>query len=151
MKCPCEKFYAYNHTADVDIDPDWYGVEWDTNPIKTDGFSHSVSGQAEEIEILKSGIYLIQARIGIYMSSGKDTAEAEAKIAIDTGSGFSDEIGTYTNSYHASSTVGRGACHIVLIKEFSENDKFKVLVETRTGSLLKTLADASSISVLGMT
>lgn len=145
---PAEKFAGYNHTADADIDPTWYDVPWDIETIKTDGISHSTSTNPAEITFLKAGYYQVDFRVGIYSYTGNTRSEAEAIVQVDTGSGFANVTGTYTNSYHRQSSQGRGACHINLLMYFNAGDKIKVQVETRSGSNLRTLADASAVNII---
>jgi len=146
MESPPNMFYAYCNTA-TNITSGYTDIPWDINPVKTDGIVHSTSSNPAEITINREGYYNIIARI-TGETQTNNAAEIEARMQIDTGSGFATESGTLVRGSIIRYTNWSQTMTINIIKYFNAGDVVKIQGNLATGNTVYLLADASAISII---
>lgn len=134
-------------TADTRLNLSTYtDIPWSGVRKITDDFSHT-AGQTE-ITFLKSGTYIIMARISTNHDSDVTRTSSTARLSIDTGSGFNPIPGTDAWMYNRDQTNGYDTCSIFCVLDVNPGYKIKISAIAVSGSAnIFTLSNACSLVV----
>ncbi len=123
-------------------------IPWNSERIKTTGFTHSTTVDNEEITITDAGIYRIDFNVTTFVTSGTSRADTVASLRIANGGGYSFVGGTYCTMYNRTVITGTSTGSVSIIREFDAGDKLKVQVVRLSGaSTMGLYAGGSRISI----
>lgn len=137
---------VYDSTGTTIIGTSWSDVTFDVERQITNAFTHSGSVITAQTE----GEFVINARVTYDISSSTRT-EAQSRLLIDTGSGFTVVPGTVTNTYHRTTNAGSTTGIITCILSLNPGDQLKVQGRVTQGaSSLHTVAHGSSFTAFSV-
>lgn len=121
-------------------------IPWSGVRKITDDFSHT-AGETE-ITFVKSGTYIVMARISTNHDSDVTRTSSTARLSIDTGSGFNPIPGTDAWMYNRDQTNGYDTCSIFCILDVNPGYKIKISAIAVSGSAnIFTLNNACSLVI----
>ena len=138
-------FSAYDNTGGTSIDSGWTDVPLDTERKKTPDFTHLAS--SAEVTIGQDTTYLVSATVAIAQTSVGSRSEAQMKVQINTGSGFTDIPGTFLTIYSRTTTQGKGAVTKVFILDLEDGDILKMQAQRESGSGGLVLSAGSELTI----
>jgi len=142
----CERFDAYDSIGGTSLSTSWVDVPLDTERQKTSDFTHASS--SAEIEINRDDNYYIIARTSIEQVSGNSRSEAEMRIVLNTGSGYTEVWGTRSFIYSRQNSQGKGTSNSPAILSLSSGDKIKIQIrQTRGSGDLELVEDGSCLVI----
>lgn len=125
-------FDAYDDsTSGASIDAGWTDVPL-YERTKTNAFTHT--DPSAEVTIATAQKYLVMARVTIQQLSGNDRSDAEMRLVLDTGSGYSLVPGTYAQMYSRNNSQGESSGSAFAILDLDVGDKIKVQAQRDSGS-----------------
>jgi len=139
-------FDAYDNSGGTTLTTSWTDVPLDTERIKTSEFSHSSS--SAEVEINKTGKYIVIARVTTTINTGTSRTDSSMRIAKNTGSGYAAVPGTTAIMYSRTLNLGENTGTVAAILELNNGDKIKVQAKRDNGSsTIDLLAEGSSLTI----
>ena len=137
-------------TTTTTVSPTTYAdVEWDTEVIKHDMYTHSTSTDPEEITIDIDCTLMIDCDFAFDFISGSSRATSAMKLQVDTGSGYADIPNTVDYAYHRTANDGENGLHVSIAYSFSAGDKLKVQVKRNSGSsVITSIADGCRLRLM---
>lgn len=140
-------FEAYDNTGGTSIDSGWTDVPLDTERIEDSAFTHT--GSSAEVTINESGTYLIIGRVTIEQTGGNNRSDAEIRLMLDAGTGFSEVDGSKSTIYSRNNSNGTGTAVSSVVLTLNTGDIVKVQAQRLSGSgNLELRADGSSLVIV---
>jgi len=137
---------GYDNAGGTDISAGWTDVPLDTDRQITPDFSHTLG--SPEITCNKGGSYVVIGRVSIYQSAGNNRSDAEMRLTLDTGSGFTEVDGTYSYVYSRNTTQSRGTMVAVAILDLENSHALRMQARRYSGTgTLNTAAEGSSLLI----
>ena len=125
-------FWGYDVGGGVNIDAGWTDISLDTEGYKDNEFIHA--SDSPVIELDEDGVYQITYYVTTDCVLGQDRSESEARIVIDTGSGYTEEPGTRSVMYNRIFLQGASNGSVTIVKSLSATDKIKIQAQRRSGA-----------------
>jgi hypothetical protein len=147
---PQDTFDAYFTTGTINIDSGWTDVPLDVQrQITAATFSHTTSNP--NVVIDRAGDYLVIGRVATDISSGSSRSESEARLVLDTGSGFSQVDGTLATIYNRNSSQGTTTATIQAVLTLAVGDELKLQAQRASGgSTVDLVNDACALTIISL-
>jgi hypothetical protein len=128
------------------------GGSWNDVPItavrKQDSATFNQAGSSPEVEILADGAFEVDYQVTCMQDGGNNRTTAQARLMIDTGSGFSLVPGSYASLYSRNISDGETSCSFSGILDLNAGDKLKIQAAVTNGSGgVETLAGGSRLTI----
>ncbi|MBN2307262.1 hypothetical protein JXD20_04725 [Candidatus Peregrinibacteria bacterium] len=141
-----EYFDAYDSTGGTSIDAGFTDIPLGTERKKTTDFTHS-TGSAE-ITVNTDGTYYVNYAVTTDITSGTNRSESEARLMLDTGSGYAAVAGSIAKMYNRTATQGDATASRSFTLDLSAGDKLKIQAQRSSGSSnIATLAGGSALVI----
>lgn len=139
----------YDNVGGTTITSSWVDLTFDTNRLISSAFSHTAG--TTTIVSNTDGNYVVLCRVTLDVSSGNSRTETEARLLLDTGSGFNVVPGSYIRMYNRTSNAGATSGDISCILALHQGDVIKAQARIVNGSSnIVTLAGGSSVTVFSI-
>jgi len=139
-------FWGYDVAGGINIDAGWTDISLDTEGYKDNEFIHA--SDSPVIELDEDGVYQITYYVTTDCVLGQDRSESEARIVIDTGSGYTEEPGTRSVMYNRIFLQGAANGSVTIVKSLSATDKIKIQARRRSGpDSIETYPDGCGIVI----
>lgn len=125
-------FWGYDTAGGINISSGWTDITLDSEGYKDDEFTHSADSAVVEVD--EDGIYQITYYVTTYITSGSSRSDSEARIVIDTGSGYVEEAGSIGGMYNRTAGEDLANASVTIIKSLSATDKIKLQARRNSGS-----------------
>ena len=109
----------------------WTDVPINMECKKTAGFTHVAD--SAEITVVNAGIYRIDTRLTVIDNGANDDGYSESRVLRDTGSGYTEIMGSRAAMYHASTNVAHCTSNSNMIIDLTAGDKIKIQASQITG------------------
>lgn len=110
--------------ASQDLGSSWTDITWD-NEVREDSLYSHTSG-SEEFSVTEDGWYLIIAECAAELGSGTSRSNAEWRLSLNEGGGYSEIAGTRSGTYHRTDGDDQGAMTIHRLIELNNGDLVKL-------------------------
>ena len=124
-------FDAYN-TVEDDISSGWTDVPLNVEREKDSPFVHSTN--SPELEVNEDFKYFITATVGIFQNGGNARSNAQMRLMLNTGSGYSFVEGTLADIYSRSNAQGEGNATVTTVLDLNSGDKIKIQAQRESGT-----------------
>jgi hypothetical protein len=125
-------FWGYDVGGGINIDAGWTDISLDTEGYKDNEFIHASNSPA--IELDEDGVYQITYYVTTNTVFGGTRSDSEARLLIDTGSGYTEEPGTLSVMYNRNIAQGASNGSVTIVKSLSATDKIKIQARRRSGA-----------------
>lgn len=141
-----EYFDAYDAAGGTDISAGWTDVPLDTERKKDTPFEHT--GSSAEVTFQAADTVAIFARVAVNVTVGTNRSEAEMRMSIDTGSGYTEIAGMVSPSYARQLNYGGQAVAFAVVS-VGWGDKIKVEARRTLGtSTVNLRAGGSGLTIM---
>jgi hypothetical protein len=141
-----EYFDAYDAAGGTDISSGWTDVPLDTERKKDAMFEHT--GSSAEVTFEATDTVAIFARVAVNVISGSSRSEAEMRMSIDTGSGYTEIAGMVSPSYARQLNYGGQAIAFAVVS-VGWGDKIKIQARRTLGtSTINLRAGGSGLTIM---
>jgi hypothetical protein len=120
---------VYDLAGDININAGWTDITMDSERIVDAAYTHSNG----EITFNQAGKYTVSYYITTRISSGSGRTDSEARLVIDTGSGYNEVLGSRGGMYNRTAAYDLANASVTLVLAVSEGDKIKLQAQRDTG------------------
>jgi hypothetical protein len=133
-----QRFFAVDANGGTNISAGWTNVPLNGVYFKNRIYTHSVVTNNYEITINDTGIFEVEAHIGVDVSAGSSRSVSQGKIQYDSGGGYADIGGTLSVGYNRLANRGYSE-HVCKGYLYAASSGYKVKAQARRSAGTDTL------------
>jgi len=133
-------FYGYDSAGTTQLNTSYTDIPL-TEGYATDAFSHS----AAEVTIESDNTYVIIGRFTVAQPTTTSRSEAQMRLVVDTGGGYTEIPGTIGVCYSRNATQGKSTATAQAVLDLNNGDKVKLQAQENSGGTMFGEQNGSSL------